>query len=159
MENTLYDYSPIIDRPGLELPNGARVAFWVGLNIEHYQVDKASTSIFGGTAGLQPDPLNYGWRDYGPRVGIWRSATCKRCLVAPPLGSELQNGTWTRTTASARGAPGLYSEPIDAVACRQIVDRAPLSRGRSAPPRVLPADRRGPEFPACATAGRSTRSS
>ena len=21
---------------------------------------------------LQPDPLNYGWRDYGPRVGIWR---------------------------------------------------------------------------------------
>src|ERR687893_2810299 len=21
---------------------------------------------------LVPDPLNYGWRDYGPRVGIWR---------------------------------------------------------------------------------------
>ncbi len=21
---------------------------------------------------LAPDPLNYGWRDYGPRVGIWR---------------------------------------------------------------------------------------
>ena len=21
-----------------------------------------------------PDPLNYGWRDYGPRVGIWRLA-------------------------------------------------------------------------------------
>jgi peptidoglycan/xylan/chitin deacetylase (PgdA/CDA1 family) len=72
MDNQLYDYSPIIDRPKLELPNGARVAFWVGLNIEHYEVDKPSTSIFGGTAGLQPDPLNYGWRDYGPRVGIWR---------------------------------------------------------------------------------------
>jgi peptidoglycan/xylan/chitin deacetylase (PgdA/CDA1 family) len=48
------------------------VAFYLGLNIEHYQVDKPSTSIFGGTAGLAPDPLNYGWRDYGPRVGIWR---------------------------------------------------------------------------------------
>ncbi len=23
-------------------------------------------------SALQPDPLNYGWRDYGPRVGIWR---------------------------------------------------------------------------------------
>ncbi|MHA6626315.1 polysaccharide deacetylase family protein [Pseudonocardia sichuanensis] len=48
------------------------MAFYLGLNIEHYQVDKPSTSIFGGTAGLAPDPLNYGWRDYGPRVGIWR---------------------------------------------------------------------------------------
>lgn len=72
MDNQLYDYSPTIDRPKLELPNGARVVFWVGLNIEHYEVDKPSTSIFAGTAGLQPDPLNYGWRDYGPRVGIWR---------------------------------------------------------------------------------------
>ncbi|WP_246107134.1 polysaccharide deacetylase family protein [Pseudonocardia kunmingensis] len=48
------------------------MAFYLGLNIEHYQVDKPSTSIFGGTAALAPDPLNYGWRDYGPRVGIWR---------------------------------------------------------------------------------------
>jgi peptidoglycan/xylan/chitin deacetylase (PgdA/CDA1 family) len=72
MDNQLYDYSPIIDRPKLQLPNGARLAFWVGLNIEHYELDKPATSIFGGTAMLQPDPLNYGWRDYGPRVGIWR---------------------------------------------------------------------------------------
>jgi peptidoglycan/xylan/chitin deacetylase (PgdA/CDA1 family) len=72
LDNQLYAYSPIIERPPLALPNGARVAFWVGLNIEHYEVDKPSTSIFGGTAALQPDPLNYGWRDYGTRVGIWR---------------------------------------------------------------------------------------
>ena len=72
MENQLYDYSPLIRRPRLELPNGARLAFWIGLNVEHYALDKPSTSIFGGTAMLQPDPLNYGWRDYGPRVGIWR---------------------------------------------------------------------------------------
>jgi len=72
LDNQLYAYSPIIERPPLALPNGARVAFWVGVNIEHYEVDKPSTSIFGGTAALQPDPLNYGWRDYGPRVGIWR---------------------------------------------------------------------------------------
>jgi allantoinase len=72
MDNQLYDYSPIIERPKLELPNGARLAFWVGLNVEHYLIDKPATSIFSGTAMLQPDPLNYGWRDYGPRVGIWR---------------------------------------------------------------------------------------
>ncbi len=72
VDNRLYDYSAIVDRPILQWPDGKRVAFYVGLNLEHYQVDKPSTSIFSGTAGLQPDPLNYGWRDYGLRVGIWR---------------------------------------------------------------------------------------
>ena len=72
MDNTLYKYSPIVERPKLEWPSRARIAFYVGLNIEHYEVDKPSTSIFGGTAGLVPDPLNFGWRDYGVRVGIWR---------------------------------------------------------------------------------------
>src|SRR3954454_16565045 len=72
MDNKLYEYSPITARPKLAWPDGARVAFYVGVNVEHFEVDKPSTSIFGGTAMLQPDPLNYGWRDYGPRVGIWR---------------------------------------------------------------------------------------
>ena len=72
MDNALYKYSPINARPKLTWPNGARVAFYIGLNIEHFEVDKPSTSIFGGTAGLVPDPLNFGWRDYGVRVGIWR---------------------------------------------------------------------------------------
>ena len=70
--NKLYDYSPIVERPALKLPNDARLAVWIGLNVEHYEIDKPSTSIFPGTAGLVPDPLNYGWRDYGARVGIWR---------------------------------------------------------------------------------------
>lgn len=74
MDNSLYDFWPIADRPKIEWPNGAKLAFWLGLNIEHYEVDKPSTSIFPGTAGLAPDPLNYGWRDYGPRVGLWRMA-------------------------------------------------------------------------------------
>lgn len=72
MDNRLYDFWPLAGRPRIQWPNGAKVAFWVGLNIEHYEVDKPSTSLFAGTASLIPDPLNYGWRDYGPRVGIWR---------------------------------------------------------------------------------------
>ncbi|WP_436773883.1 polysaccharide deacetylase family protein [Yinghuangia sp. YIM S09857] len=72
MDNSLYDYSAIVDREPIRWPGGARVAFYVGLNVEHYRIDRPSTSTFAGTAGLTPDPLNYGWRDYGPRVGIWR---------------------------------------------------------------------------------------
>jgi allantoinase len=72
MDNPLYRYSPIVGRKPLVWPNKARLAFYIGLNVEHFQVDKPSTSIFGGPAMLTPDPLNFGWRDYGVRVGIWR---------------------------------------------------------------------------------------
>ena len=54
MDNALYDYSPLPARRKLTWPNGARIAFYIGLNIEHYEVDKPSTSIFGGTAGWFP---------------------------------------------------------------------------------------------------------
>lgn len=74
MDNALYDFWPINKRPPIKWPGDAKIAFWLGLNIEHYEIDKPSTSIFSGTAGLTPDPLNFGWRDYGPRVGIWRMA-------------------------------------------------------------------------------------
>jgi allantoinase len=72
MENELYDYSPIVDREPIHWPGDARVAFYVGLNIEHFYLDRPSTSLFESTASLVPDALNYGWRDYGARVGIWR---------------------------------------------------------------------------------------
>jgi peptidoglycan/xylan/chitin deacetylase (PgdA/CDA1 family) len=71
-ENRLYDYSPINERPPVVWPGRARVAVYVGLNIEHFHLDKPSTSIWDGTAHLRPDPLNYGWRDYGNRIGVWR---------------------------------------------------------------------------------------
>ncbi|WP_143591718.1 polysaccharide deacetylase family protein [Thermoactinospora rubra] len=73
LENRLFDYSPITERPPISWPGGARVAVYVGLNVEHFLIDRPSTSIWPGTADLVPDPLNYGWRDYGPRVGIWRT--------------------------------------------------------------------------------------
>jgi allantoinase len=60
MDNALYDYSPIVSRPKLVWPKGARIAFYIGLNIEHYEVDKPSTSIFSLTASLRPNPLTYG---------------------------------------------------------------------------------------------------
>ena len=74
MDLDLYDYSPIVERDPIQWPGGARVAFYVGLNIEHFELDRPSTSIWEGTSALVPDPLNYGWRDYGPRVAIWRLA-------------------------------------------------------------------------------------
>jgi allantoinase len=72
MDNELFDYGPIVERKSLHWPGDARVGFYIGLNVEHFYVDGPSTSLWEGTASLVPDPLNHGWRDYGPRVGIWR---------------------------------------------------------------------------------------
>ncbi|MCB5362588.1 polysaccharide deacetylase family protein [Pusillimonas sp. CC-YST705] len=71
-EPNRFDYSPIVGRPRLTLPDGARVAVWVIPNVEHFLFDRPSTSITAVTTGLVPDVLNYSWRDYGPRVGFWR---------------------------------------------------------------------------------------
>jgi len=68
----LFNYSPIIERGPFRLPNDAKIAVWFGINIEHYTPNKPAMSLAPFTAQLVPDPLNYGWRDYGPRVGVWR---------------------------------------------------------------------------------------
>ena len=69
MNNELYAYVPITERKPVEWPDGKRVAFYVGLNIEHFRIDPPA---FGAVAPAAPDPLSHGSRDYGNRVGIWR---------------------------------------------------------------------------------------
>lgn len=72
MDHGRFDYSPIVDRPPVALPDGARIAVWMVPNIEHFAYDGPGLPIVPMTAHLQPDVLNYAWRDYGNRVGIWR---------------------------------------------------------------------------------------
>lgn len=67
-----YDFEPIIDREPLKLPRGQRVAVIPFINIEHFPATIAGTALTSATTSLTPDPLNYGWRDYGMRVGLWR---------------------------------------------------------------------------------------
>jgi allantoinase len=71
-EHNRFNYSPITGRAPRALPGNARVGVWVIPNIEHFLFDRPSTSLTGVTASLVPDVLNYSWRDYGPRVGVWR---------------------------------------------------------------------------------------
>ncbi|MFY7959150.1 MAG: polysaccharide deacetylase family protein, partial [Elsteraceae bacterium] len=70
----LYDYLPYGDRPRIEWPNGARIAFWVAPNVEFYEWDPPANPQRAPWPRPQPDLLNYGWRDYGNRVGFWRMA-------------------------------------------------------------------------------------
>jgi allantoinase len=75
-----YPYRPIVDHPPFLWPGGARVAVWVIPNVEHHPFDRPSVSVNDKAAGTHPDVLNHSWRDYGPRVGIWRLFDCLSSL-------------------------------------------------------------------------------
>ena len=68
----LYDYWPYENRPKIEWPNGAKVAFWVAPNIEFYELDPAVNPHRQAWPRPVPDINGYGTRDYGNRVGHMR---------------------------------------------------------------------------------------
>ena len=73
MDSDLIAYSPIIQRPPLRWPNGARVALWIVPNIEHYEyLPKYVRTRDPWPRSPHPDVLGYSQRDYGNRVGLWR---------------------------------------------------------------------------------------
>jgi polysaccharide deacetylase len=68
-------YSPISERPPLRLPGGARMAVWVIVNVEEWDIDQTMprtvlTPPAGGSP--MPDIPNWAWHEYGNRVGFWR---------------------------------------------------------------------------------------
>lgn len=67
-----FPYSPIVDRPRLTWPGGARVALWVIPNIEFFALDDSVPSGAGGSGIKPPDVPTWASRDYGNRVGVFR---------------------------------------------------------------------------------------
>jgi peptidoglycan/xylan/chitin deacetylase (PgdA/CDA1 family) len=67
------NYSPIVDRPAVKWPHGARVALWVAPNLEHYEYQPPPSRYREPWPRVpHPDVMNYAYRDYGNRVGFWR---------------------------------------------------------------------------------------
>jgi peptidoglycan/xylan/chitin deacetylase (PgdA/CDA1 family) len=66
-----YDYSPIVERPTYEWPNGTRLAFYVALNVEAFPFGEGMGPELNPRQP-EPDVVNHSWRDWGNRVGIWR---------------------------------------------------------------------------------------
>jgi allantoinase len=66
-----FDYQPIARRPDYTWPGGARLAVYLGFNLEHFAFGEGLGANIG-PAHPHPDVLNYSWREYGNRVGAWR---------------------------------------------------------------------------------------
>ena len=68
-------YSAITERPKLTLPDGARLAVWVIVNIEEWDARQPMPrTVLTPPAGGSPSPdiPNWAWHEYGNRVGFWR---------------------------------------------------------------------------------------
>ena len=68
-------YSAIAERPPLKLPDGARLAVWVIVNIEEWDpTEPMPRTVLTPPAGgsPMPDVPNWAWHEYGNRVGFWR---------------------------------------------------------------------------------------
>ena len=71
-----HGYHPWRGRPQWTWPGGARLAVYLGVNLEHFAFGEGlGAELAPGAAsgaGPHPDVLNHAWRDYGNRVGAWR---------------------------------------------------------------------------------------
>src|SRR5215467_5148311 len=68
-----YPYSPITGRPLYSWPDGKRLAIYVALNLEWFSFGEGLGAELA-PGGPAPDVLNYAWRDYGNRIGVFRLA-------------------------------------------------------------------------------------
>jgi allantoinase len=66
---TEHRYNPA---PRLELPDGARLAVWIVLNVESFEYDSLYGVTIATPPAAPPDVANFSWRDYGNRVGLTR---------------------------------------------------------------------------------------
>jgi len=76
-----YDFSALPDRENLTWPGGKRLAVIITINLEYWWLTRDQTAPLypGGPASIPfplpgnvPDYVNWTWREYGQRVGVWR---------------------------------------------------------------------------------------
>jgi peptidoglycan/xylan/chitin deacetylase (PgdA/CDA1 family) len=104
-------YSPIIDRPPLKLPDGARVIVWPIVNAEVWDISRAMPrQVLPPPTGITqlPDLPHWAWHEYGNRVGFWRlkdaldsleikatlSVNARVCLDYEPIARAARDSGW-----------------------------------------------------------------
>ena len=106
---TRLDYQASIDRPRLTLPDNKRVAVYLVVNIERWDIGRAMPrQVLSAPQGASviPDVPNWAWHEYGMRVGFWRlKAALDNFHIAPTLAiNGAVPSAYPRVTQAARDA-------------------------------------------------------
>ena len=133
------EYSAIVDRAPLRLPDGGRVVVWPIVTVEVWDPDRPlPRTVLSPPSGgsFIPDVPNWTWSEYGMRVGFWRvKAVLDRLGITPTLSlnalvcdrypriaeaaleagwefmrTATSSGPCTPSTTSARRSGGPWSE-------------------------------------------------
>lgn len=80
-DHSHFGYEADPQRKPVEWPNGARIAFWVVLHLEYYELEPPNDSLqdprYAGEFGnYRPDYRTYSRREYGNRIGLFRILDC-----------------------------------------------------------------------------------
>ncbi len=76
-----FPYSPITERAVYDWPGGSRLAVYAAVNLEWFSFGEGLGAEI--STSHQPDVVNYSWRDYGNRVGVFRLADLFAELAMP----------------------------------------------------------------------------
>ena len=107
MDHGLYPFSAITSRPKLVWPANNRLAIWIVLHLEQWELQPPGAAVrdgrFRGEFGnFFPDYRTYSTREYGNRVGIFR--------VLEVLDRHAVPVTVAANAALCRERPGLIDE-------------------------------------------------
>jgi allantoinase len=70
-----YEDSFIFERKPFKWPGNKTLAVWIAPNVEVWHYDSpAGQAPSPNVRNIVPDVINYAWREYGMRVGLWRIA-------------------------------------------------------------------------------------
>lgn len=104
-----YDHLPIVQRKPFQWPGGKTLAVWIINNVEVWHYDSpVGTATSPNFRNIAPDVINYAWREYGMRVGIWRimevldaakvrstvALNSAVCQVFPKVIEEMKKRGW-----------------------------------------------------------------
>ena len=105
------EFSAIVDRPPLALPDGARMVLWPVLALEEWDIGRPmARTVLPPPQGVPilPDVPNWSWHEYGMRVGFWRlkemlerhgvrptvTLNAKVCLNYPRVAAACLDNGW-----------------------------------------------------------------
>jgi peptidoglycan/xylan/chitin deacetylase (PgdA/CDA1 family) len=143
-----FDYSAIVDREPLKLPDGARIVVWTIVNVEEWDIESAMPRVALTTpagASVIPDVPNWSWHEYGMRVGFWRlkaaldrnniratmAVNASVCLSYPRLAKAALDAGWEfmghgykqRALPLEQDQPAVIRKAIETI--REFTGKAP----------------------------------
>src|ERR1700751_3628844 len=123
-----YEDSIISERKPFVWPGNNTLAVWIAPNVEVWNYDSPEgQAVTPNARKIVPDVINYAWREYGMRVGLWRIAdvldaaglkatvalNSQVCETYPKAMEEMKKRGWEFMGHGTTNSESLTGLPIE----------------------------------------------